>query len=89
MKKHYNITVNGRVQGVAYRYSALLKAKELKLTGFVRNLPDSSVEIEAEGEEQMLDIFYLWCKTGPARARVDKIFVSPGDIVNYIDFNIR
>lgn len=89
MKKHYNITVKGKVQGVAYRYSAFQKAKELQLTGYARNCPDGSVEIEAEGEEHNLDDFYLWCKIGPARARVDNIFVSSGDILNYTDFKIR
>jgi len=50
MKKHVNITVKGRVQGVGFRYSAMEAAEELGIKGFVRNMPDGSVYIEAEGE---------------------------------------
>jgi len=89
MLKHYNIKVSGRVQGVAYRYSAMRKAKNMNINGFVRNIIDGSVEIEAEAEEEILDQFYLWCKKGPIRARVDKITLSESNLNNFVNFKIR
>ncbi len=89
MIKHYNIIVQGRVQGVSYRYSAFQKAQDMNILGFVKNLPNKSVEIEAEGEEETLDQFYLWCKEGPTRARVDKINLSETELVPYNRFEIR
>ena len=51
MKKSVIIVVRGRVQGVFFRASAAEKAAELRLAGFVRNEPDGSVYMEAEGDE--------------------------------------
>jgi acylphosphatase len=51
MKKHFNIRISGRVQGVFFRASTKAKAEELGISGFVQNEPDGSVYIEAEGEE--------------------------------------
>jgi acylphosphatase len=48
-------------------------AKALGLKGFVRNLPNGSVELEAEGEEDALNRFLLWCQHGPPGARVDNV----------------
>lgn len=72
MKKAYAIEVRGRVQGVGFRYHALSVAKEFKLNGFVRNLPDGSVYAEIEGEDTACMGFVEWCRQGPARARVDR-----------------
>ena len=47
----------GKVQGVGFRATAKAIADRLKLTGFVRNLPDGSVEICAQGEQKQLDQF--------------------------------
>ena len=47
--------VKGNVQGVGFRATANLFAQQLKLTGFVRNLSDGSVEICAQGEKAQLD----------------------------------
>ncbi len=42
----------GNVQGVGFRYNALVFARRIRLTGFVRNLPDGSVEMLAQGPEE-------------------------------------
>lgn len=47
--------VKGNVQGVGFRATAKLYADQLKLTGFVRNLPDGNVEICAQGEKHQLE----------------------------------
>ena len=49
MIKHVSIAVKGKVQGVFYKATTKAKADELGITGFVRNQPDKSVSIEAEG----------------------------------------
>lgn len=71
--KSISISVQGKVQGVAFRYYTLHKAIELNLSGFVRNQTDGSVYIEATGPEKDIEIFSLWCNYGPSRARVDTI----------------
>jgi len=71
MKKHFTIRVSGLVQGVFFRASTKAKAAEFGVTGFVRNEPDGSVYIEAEGEEENLEKFLQWCRKGPANASVE------------------
>jgi acylphosphatase len=46
---HETVHFTGRVQGVGFRYTALQVAKEFEVAGFVRNLPDGRVHLEAEG----------------------------------------
>lgn len=89
MLKHYNIYVSGRVQGVGFRYSTLQKAKEIGINGFVRNMSDGSVYIEAEAEESVLDKFYLWCTKGKPPARVFGINFSESNFENFASFKIK
>ena len=74
--KRISIIVSGKVQGVFYRANTEKKAKEIGLTGFVRNEPDGNVYIEAQGTPEKLDEFVKWCKQGPDRARVDEIILK-------------
>jgi acylphosphatase len=87
--KHYSIRVSGRVQGVFYRASTVEKARQLGLRGFVRNEPDGSVYIEAEGEPDVLAKFVDWTKTGPPRARVDSCEVFEGSVKGFKAFEIQ
>ena len=64
------IVVRGRVQGVAKRASTFRKARDLGLTGWVRNLEDGSVELEAQGGASVVDELVTWCHRGPALAKV-------------------
>ena len=66
-----HIFVSGRVQGVFFRQNTQKKAKQLKLTGWVRNLPDSRVEAIFEGEKDKIEEMIVWIKRGPIFARVD------------------
>ena len=68
--------VSGRVQGVGYRYFALDAARREGLHGYVKNLPDGSVEAEAEGEEEALERFERALRHGPSRARVEHMIVE-------------
>jgi acylphosphatase len=71
--KRIHLVIRGRVQGVYYRASAVREAKRLGLTGWVKNRPDSAVEVVAEGEEDQVKDFLAWAQHGPSTARVDKI----------------
>ncbi|MEB3233895.1 MAG: acylphosphatase [Cyanobacteriota bacterium] len=67
------MTVSGRVQGVGYRQATLREAQALELGGWVRNAPDGTVEIEAEGPQQRLNDLRLWCEHGPVAAQVHRV----------------
>ncbi|CDQ39870.1 MULTISPECIES: acylphosphatase [Virgibacillus] len=49
--------ISGKVQGVGFRFSAKQKADEIGITGWIRNNPDGTVELEAQGENKQLDQF--------------------------------
>ena len=80
--------VSGRVQGVFYRASAKTKADELGIKGFVQNLPDGEVYMEAEGSDEKLDLFKAWCSEGPPRAQVEQVEIKEGDLRNFTSFGI-
>jgi acylphosphatase len=71
-----HIIVSGLVQGVFFRMNTCNKAKELGLTGWVRNLPTGEVEAVAEGPRNSLEEFAKWCGDGPECARVDGIRIN-------------
>lgn len=80
------IKVIGKVQGVFYRASTKSRADELGVKGFVRNEPDGSVYIEAEGSAEAIEHFVRWCKQGPPRAVVDHINVEEQPLKNFNRF---
>jgi acylphosphatase len=71
IRKH--IIFYGRVQGVGFRYYAVQKANQLGLTGWVKNLYDGSVEMEVEGQEELIDqlIIFLQNRTYIWIERID------------------
>ncbi len=72
--KHVILRVHGRVQGVFFRDATLKKASELGLGGFVRNEPDGTVYIEAEGDSEKVDELMNWCREGgPPMATVSSV----------------
>jgi len=70
------VVVEGRVQGVFYRDSCRREATRLGVRGSVRNRPDGSVEVVAEGERERVDALLTWCREGPPRASVTRISVT-------------
>jgi acylphosphatase len=87
--KHLSIHIEGKVQGVFFRASTKEKADELDIKGFVQNENNGSVYIEAEGEEDALKEFMIWCKNGPSRAIVHNISIIEGILENFSDFKIN
>jgi acylphosphatase len=72
------IIVHGRVQGVFYRDSTMRKARELGLVGTVRNLPDGTVQIEAQGPVAALEGLIRWAREGPRAAVVSDLHIDYG-----------
>lgn len=73
MFKRVHILIFGQVQGVSFRYFATREANLLGITGWVRNKPDGSVEIEVEGKQEDLKDFIKWCYNGPEGAIIEDI----------------
>ncbi len=86
---HKNIQIFGRVQGVGFRYSARLAARNYGIKGYVRNMSDGSVYLEAEGPEKNITEFVRWCREGPDFAYIDHINVTNGSLKNYESFEVR
>ena len=68
--------VSGAVQGVGYRHFALSTALKLGISGWVRNLPDGSVQVVAEGPREALEVWLNDLRKGPYSGRVDDVRFS-------------
>lgn len=66
-------TVDGRVQGVNFRYYTQRRATELGLTGYVRNLWDGTVEAVAEGTQPKVEELLAFLRVGPRSAFVNQV----------------
>ena len=75
MARRYVVT--GRVQGVGFRFFAKDAATREGLSGWVRNLDNGSVEIEAEGDSEALQRFEMAIRRGPRSARIDDVLAEP------------
>jgi acylphosphatase len=74
MKSRLHLKIYGIVQGVFFRATTQDQVRKIGgITGFVKNLPDGSVELVAEGEKDKLEQLLDWAKHGPASAQVEKI----------------
>ncbi|MGB5809813.1 MAG: acylphosphatase [Polyangiales bacterium] len=88
-QKRIHLLVRGRVQGVYFRATAQREARQSGLCGWVKNRPDGSVEIVAEGEEDDVKDFLSWSQKGPSTARVDGVDVRWRSYTGeYTDFRI-
>ena len=81
--------ISGRVQGVGFRWSAAAEAGKLGITGFVKNLSNGNVYIEAEGSPEQLEAFVGWCRKGPPFGFVDSVDIESLPLLNYSEFIIR
>lgn len=86
-KQLYKIHIRGYVQGVGFRYSAVRAAKRYAIRGFVKNMPDGSVYIEAEGSVRDMKDFIEWCKNGPGY--VESVTADTFPPANYKDFRVE
>jgi acylphosphatase len=86
---HKNIRITGRVQGVGFRYSARSMAHMTGIRGFIRNLPNGDVYIEAEGESQQIEEFIRWCRQGPPRSIIKFVDIYDAEVVGFEEFAVR
>jgi acylphosphatase len=85
------IRVNGRVQGVGFRYALRDEAQRLEVAGWVRNCADGSVEALVQGETHAVEALVRWARRGPRAARVEALAVhepEPQFDRNYTGFEI-
>lgn len=73
MEKEVYLKIDGRVQGIGFRAWAVRTARELGVSGWVRNVEDGSVEIRMSGEEDKIDEMIKLSYRGPMMARVDSV----------------
>ena len=71
--------IRGRVQGVFYRNWAVENARELGLTGWVRNLAGGEVELFAQGPEERVTALLERCRGGPLAAKVHEVYIHDAE----------
>lgn len=75
-KTRAHVFISGIVQGVGYRFTTKAEANQLKLSGWVRNLPDNRVEALFEGNKADVEEIIRWCRQGPSGAVVKDVTVE-------------
>lgn len=83
------VVVHGRVQGVFFRDSCLRQAVVNDVVGWVANEPDGSVSAHFEGAPDAVEKLVAWCHRGPARAKVERVDVTPAEPVGATRFDVR
>ena len=86
MKKNQIIYVTGQLGGTLFRQEARQQAEKLGLTGIARIQSNGELRIETEGEEEALEAFIKWCKTGPEGTTVQGVSVQDGPLQGYDRF---
>lgn len=82
--------IKGKVQGVGYRAYVEGAANELKLSGYARNMPDRTVEVVAQGDQQVLKEFVEYLNEGSLLANVETVEVEWRSVKReYDDFSLR
>lgn len=85
----YRVLISGRVQGVAYRDSCRRMAEQHGVTGWVRNLPDGSVEAVFEGRTEDVHHLVEWSRHGPRFAEVTDVRVHAEEPEGISEFQTR
>ena len=84
-----HVSVTGRVQGVFYRAWAQGEARELGVSGWIRNCADGTVEAHLSGEEHDVERMIERMRRGPSNARVDQVDVEDVVAENSGRFQLR
>ena len=84
-----HLLVTGRVQGVFFRGWTREQAEKLGLGGWIRNLPDGSVEAHVEGDESKVRWLIDLIGDGPPNSRVDQVRAEAVEVENFSAFEVR
>jgi acylphosphatase len=84
-----HVRVTGRVQGVFYRAWAQGQARELGVSGWIRNRPDGSVEAHLDGEQNCVERMIERMRQGPSNAQVEDVSVEDAPAENLGRFELR
>ncbi len=87
--KRVHVVVRGEVQGVGYRYTLRMVAREAGVAGWVRNRRDGSVEAEIEGSDDSIDEVLAWMAEGPPGSRVTEATVTDAAPSGDATFEVR
>lgn len=88
--KAIRVIATGKVQGVCYRESTRAEANRIGVSGWVRNLPDGSVEAVLQGDLQDIEQLVNWMKMGPQFAIVEKLEVEDIEIAElFSSFSVQ
>ncbi|GAA2975141.1 acylphosphatase [Microbacterium terrae] len=86
--KRVHVIVRGDVQGVGYRYTMRIIAREAGVSGWVRNRHDGSVEAEVQGGAAEVDEVLAWMAGGPPGSRVDAATVTDAPLQEQSSFEV-
>jgi acylphosphatase len=89
MRQRRHVVVTGIVQGVGMRFSCAREAERHGVAGWVRNLPDGTVEAALEGEEEAVEAMLAWLHRGPDGADVTGVDVRTEDPCGQSGFEVR
>jgi acylphosphatase len=85
-----HVRLVGQVQGVGFRYSTAIEARDRRLTGWVRNTDSGEVEAVFEGPRAVVEDMLRWCKDGPPGAHVRDAHISWDEPPEaFVTFEIR
>jgi acylphosphatase len=88
--KRIRILIEGRLQGANFRYHTQQQAQKLGLAGFVRNLSDGRIEIDAQGDDDNIDKMLAWYQEGPQSGQIKSILFRYDELnENASDFVVR
>ena len=87
--KRARVVVSGVVQGVFFRTETRDRARSLGVAGWIRNVPDGTVEAAFEGDDERVDSMVEWCRRGPSGASVENVEVEWVEPEGEAGFSIR
>ena len=89
IEQRFDLIIYGKVQGVGFRYSLILKAESLGIKGYVKNKPDGSVFVAVQGATTAVDNFVNWCYQGPPAADVSRVEKTSRSIEEFREFSVH
>ena len=87
-EQRFDLKIYGKVQGIGFRYSVMLKAGLLGIKGYVKNQRDGSVFVAVQGATTEVEHFVNWCYQGPPAANVSRVEKTSRSIEEFCEFSV-